>query len=1163
MDFAILGPLRVSERGVPLEVPGAKERTLLACLVARAGQAVPATFLIDALWGDAPPASAAKSLQTFVLRLRNVLEPERGGVPRLLVTVGSGYRLAAGASDVDAARFEVLTERARVALTDRRPDAAFAIAREALAMWRGPAYADFRGIAFADSEARRLEELRHAAVELQWAAAIDSGRASLAVAQLERLVSEHPLRESFWQLLLLALYRSGRPGDALAAYERVRLVLAAELGADPGPDLRRLHSQILRQDEALAPPRLRINLPTQLTPSLGPFVGRHAEVAVLRDAWGRAAGGEAVGIVVRGPSGAGATRLAAEIARDVAHAGGAVAFAGPGRHEHLEGTGLLVVRGSTAQPPRPGQLVILLAADGTPVPPGFVVLDLRPLGVDDVRELVADYVEPVRLSELTSRVLADSAGWPGRVHDAARRLSREVALQRAGLAAARAEESHTLLAAARGDVAAAVTAAQDAAGVGVDPLTCPWRALDAYEREDAPWFCGRERLVAELVARTASTRLVCVVGASGSGKSSIVRAGLLAALAEGVLPGSAAWTQLVMRPGEHPMQFLAEVALGGHAADLGELLVRLVQAPVGGDTDRVVLVIDQLEELWTQCTDAGERASFLDTIAGLDRGSDSRLSVVLVLRSDYVADLADHGELAAELADGTVLVGALSPDEIRRVVEKPARRGGLTLDDGLADAIVADAGREPGLLPLLSSALTQLWELRSGQRLTIGQYVAMDGIQGAIAHLAESAYGSLSEHDQELTRLIAYRLAGPGVGSAVVRRRVPLPELESMPVAGARSVVERLAAARLLTLADGSVEVAHEALFRDWPRLRTWLQDDASGREVQRRLVLAAAEWAADERDAGALWQGSRLEAALDVAERRPDELTPIERSFLDASRDRVTAERDAAQQQAATARRQNRRLRRLLGGLGALLVVALVAGTLAVAARTQAERDRRTAEARQLAAASLVQDQPDLALLTALEGVRAQADTQTYGALLTLLARNPNVMSRVRTPDRFLRGASSPDGKTVYLSENTGRIQAVDALTGQRRWAVEVPNADIGVWNIFASPDGRSLLVTGHNGAPHVLILDAGSGRTRLALGPQQILATGAASDAIANGAGWLPDGRAVFASATDLFVMRADGSGLHALAWPTPGVHPDIVRVWPDGRISLATGAGPDQAV
>ena len=192
-----------------------------------------------------------------------------------------------------------------------------------------------------------------------------------------------------------------------------------------------------------------------------------------------------------------------------------------------------------------------------------------------------------------------------------------------------------------------------------------------------------------------------------------------------------------------------------------------------------MLVVDQFEETWTACLDEGERAAFLDTLAEVaDCDIASAVTLVLVLRADYLDRLADHPALAGLVGDNTVLVGTPTPDEVRRAVERPARRGRRSsLDDGLVDAVVSDAGAEPGLLPLLSTTMAQLWESRSGRRLTFAGYVAIGGLSGAIGHLAEQAYAGLDEPLREVARSLLLRLTGPGEGTAVTRRRVTLSEL--------------------------------------------------------------------------------------------------------------------------------------------------------------------------------------------------------------------------------------------------------------------------------------------------------------------------------------------------------------------------------------------------
>ena len=455
-----------------------------------------------------------------------------------------------------------------------------------------------------------------------------------------------------------------------------------------------------------------------------------------------------------------------------------------------------------------------------------------------------------------------------------------------------------------------------------------------------------------------------------------------------------------------------------------------------------------MEEVWTACEDQGEREAFVGTLVELLGDPRSSASVVLALRADYVAAAAEHTELAALMADCTLLVGSPTPAEIERAITRPAARAGLALEEGLAETMVDEAGNEPGLLPLLSVALTQLWDQRADDRLTYAGYVAVGGIAGAIATLAETVWSDLTADDQSAARVLLLRLAGPGDGLGVVRRRVPLVEIEALSLPGLHRVLGRLADARLLTVGDAHVEVAHEALFREWPRLRAWLADDAAGRAVQRRLAVAASEWASEGREPGALWRGTRLLSGQEVASARPEEITDVEQAFLDAGRDLAEAEERAVSERAAATARQNRRLRWLLLGTGVFLAVALVAGLLAMRARgeaeesaTRAEASAVSADARRLAANALNEDRPALALLQAVEATQREQSPETYGALLTLLTRSPDIVTRFRITERLPRISGSADGSLVYLSENTELLDAVDAVTGERQWATPTPD--------------------------------------------------------------------------------------------------------------------------
>lgn len=1154
VDFSVLGPLRVEGLRGAIEIRGAKERLLLARLVAAGGRLVSSSELIDTLWGDEPPASAAKSLQTFILRLRNILEPDRQGSPALLLTDGPGYRLAVDPAQVDAERFVRLARIGERALAEGHPEHASDTLTEALAMWRGPAYADFEGADFARSEARRLDEIRLSATEERLTAELAVGRTSAAVPELERLVGEHPMRERLWEMLVAALYRSGRQGDALSAYERARVVLREELGVDPGPALRAAHARVLAHDPSLGAPTVRASVPPELRPP-PELVGRDPELARLREAWQSALREGPRTLVIRGPEGGGASALAATVAAEVAREGATVRYQSAGT-PHGEGgvpDGPVFLVADHTDSAGPATLTVRLTGHLGSVPNGAEVIELGPLSPDEVRRIVAGYVPADLATRLSEEVRDRTGGWPRAVHDAALDAARQLAVQRVEVAAATTGSSSTELAQARAELADSVEMLRDteADAEPVDPGMCPWRGLRSYETDDARWFAGRERLIAELVARLAGTRLLSLVGASGSGKSSVLRAGLLAALATDVLPGSAGWRVVTLRPGAHPMRELARRSLGPTGRDeVADLLAHLVSASEEHD-GRVVVAVDQFEEVWTVCPDEGERRQFLDTLAELATDPRSSVSVVVAVRADFMGELAAHDALRALVNDGTVLVGPMTPSEVRRAIERPAAAARLVLDDGLADTIVSDAGDEPGLLPLLSATMTQLWERREGPALTYASYVSLGGLSGAIATLAEEAYSELSASQQDTARLVLMRLTGPGDAAGVTRRRVPLSEVDSLPRGDVREVIEELSRGRLLTVSDGHVEVAHEALFREWPRLRTWLVEDASGRAVQRRLAVAAAEWDADGREPSALWTGARLASGLEVAEARPDELTPVEHDFLAAGRESLDAQQRAAEERALATTRQNRRLRRLVAGVGVMLVVALVAGLLAWRAQQSAQAASVSAEAKGLAASALNIEYPDVALLAAVEATKLEQSPETYGALLTLLARQPQVAHRVRTENRFLRIAAGPDGGTVYVTENDPFIRAIDAETGETLWNVEMPAGGQALQPTVTS-DGRGVIMPeGDQEDPGIVRLDAATGEVEWELRGIDKLVSG--SEDYVVGGGLREDGAYVASTHTHVLTIDPEtGRLVDAVAWPaeTPAV--DFFLVWPDGRVS-----------
>jgi WD40 repeat protein/DNA-binding SARP family transcriptional activator len=542
---------------------------------------------------------------------------------------------------------------------------------------------------------------------------------------------------------------------------------------------------------------------------------------------------------------------------------------------------------------------------------------------------------------------------------------------------------------------------------------CPFKGLAFFDRSDAEYFCGRERLVAELVSRCTGATLVGIVGASGMGKSSVLRAGLLPALAGGVLPGSAGWRQYLLRPGERPREELAAVI----AADgIRAALARLAPG------DRCVLAVDQLEELFTVCHDEDERAAFIDELMQAAKDHDRRALVLVSLRADFYGRCASYPSFAELLSGCHVLVGPMEPGELARAIELPASRAGLHVERGLVEALVAEVAGEPGGLPHLSSTLLELWGLRDGRSLRLAVYRASGGVRGAVARVAEEAYTRLGEADRAVARNLMLRLATGDEGS-LVRRRLPRSELARLD--GAERVLAVLTDARLLTASDGEVEVSHEALLREWPRFRGWLEEDRVGRRLHAHLAASVREWEARGQDTGDLYRGARLAAALDWAAQREGELNRSEREFLDASR--AEAERETRGQ-----RRLNRRLRGLLFGALALLVAAIAAGVVALAKQATASSEARVALARQLGEEAVNEPRIDRAMLLAREAINIDRDPETESTLLATLLRSPQAVGTFTAPidSRPQSVTVSPDGRTLAVPDNIGNLRFYDPVT-------------------------------------------------------------------------------------------------------------------------------------
>lgn len=431
---------------------------------------------------------------------------------------------------------------------------------------------------------------------------------------------------------------------------------------------------------------------------------------------------------------------------------------------------------------------------------------------------------------------------------------------------------------------------------------CPYRGLQAFHEEHAKFFYGRAALTQWLVeALRSENRFLAVLGASGSGKSSVVRAGLTPALRAGKLPGSEHWLIATMKPGARPLEALAAL-IAPHLPDDKSQALRLLQwqddlrkdertlhaaarlLTARDSVGRFLIIVDQFEETFTQCQDAQERQRFLDNLLYAADIVQGNTLVVLTMRSDFYTHASAYPTLIDHIAAHQVNVTPMSVDELRQAMEAPAQQVGLSLDPGLVDNILAEIADRPGILPLLEHTLEQLWQHRVGRRLTFDSYRAIGGVHGALARWAEKSYADLTPEQQKAADRLLLRLVQLAEGRQPVRDRVPLSHLE--PAA----VVEKLISARLLTTEQAAVgeetlvTVAHEALFDSWPRLQQLVRDSAADLAMRHALAQAAQEWQAHEQDDSYLYHGTRLDRVLDWAAVHSHEVEELEDKFLDRS---------------------------------------------------------------------------------------------------------------------------------------------------------------------------------------------------------------------------------------------------------------------------------------
>jgi DNA-binding SARP family transcriptional activator/WD40 repeat protein len=1092
LRFGVLGPLAAWVDGQVVSLGGIKQRLVLAGLLVHANTVVSVDRLVDIVWGDTPPEDATSTLAKYVYRLRVAL---RAGSDGPLSRRSPGYLLSVTADQFDAMRFAALLHEAKQLLPDS-PARSTVLLDEALGLWRGSAWGEFADLDFVQPELTRLEALHAVAVEDRAEAMLALGQYEQLIPELQAVAGKHPLRERPHAQLMLALYFTGRHAEALAVYRDFRRLLLDEVGLEPSVELRRLEEDILQQSvrptHRLQPlPAVPSRAPGLDFTRDERMIGRSSDLAWLEVLFEHASAGEqpVVGVIT-GPSGIGKTNLVKAFGRRVQARGGTVvyarcdevlgadgslleAFAWRSKatfqsSTHLDGaSGLENALAAVGKGPllvmlddldaveeawslvtqlfsmRSAALCVVGTArdidvdslDSSTIPVHIRVLD--GLSRNEVSNLLASLSGEIPPSAFVDSVYADTAGVPSLVTAIGQRLRDMDIANRVDDALAEAEAARQGLTDVRQRVTHSVLALREThrppTPVDRHSPICPYKGLAPFGVADVHYFCGRDQLVAQLVARLAVDRFVGVVGASGSGKSSLLAAGLVPALASAALPGSDTWPRVLIRPGADPISRLTTALAPLLNDPLPAIRERLRSDPMAIDElarravdyqqgRRLVVVVDQFEEIFTVCTDDEARNRFVQALVAGEAGPDNVLVVALAIRADYYGACAEYPELARLLAGSHVLVSGMTDREMRQAVLEPARRAGLTVEDGLPDAVCADAAGEPGALPLVSTALLETWVRRSGDWLTLAGYADAGGVRGAVARLADGVYEQLDPAGREIARHIFLRLADPHGATDDVRRRAHREEIAGNEAE--RQVLATLIDHRLVTASDDTVEVAHEALLREWPRLRRWLEDDREGRRLHRQVTDAALAWQADNRDEAGLFRGVRLQTARDWVAAHTGEANFIEAEFLAAS--------EAAHERTLrTARRTARRLRWLAIGLAALLVLAITAGAIAVLQRSEARKQERLAHARALQAETsrlatlartLPNSQRDLALLMGVQGYRIDPSDETAGGLQAALIQTPSTLDRVI---RYDSATSQP-----HLNAS-GRLLAVAGSDG------------------------------------------------------------------------------------------------------------------------------------
>jgi WD40 repeat protein len=713
----------------------------------------------------------------------------------------------------------------------------------------------------------------------------------------------------------------------------------------------------------------------------------------------------------------------------------------------------------------------------------------------------------------------------------------------------------------------------------------PYRGLNTFDERDAPFFFGREAAATQVLARMSrqvdGAGLLVVSGVSGAGKSSLLRAGVLPRMRwTGLVSAAAArsWPCLLFTPARAPLEELAVRVAGLAGVDAAAVRRGLDVDPAGfaltarqaalaqsgragdpegpaGQRSRLLLMVDQFEQLFTQCPDDEQRHAFITALhaaATVRHGPDHEPAALVVLgvRADFEARCADYPQLAGAIQD-RYLVTAMTERQLRLAITEPARKAGSSVEDDLTEELLSEVrtrhprGSSAGLLPLLSHALDQAWRTRTGDVLTLADYERTGGIEGAVADSAQRAYDGLTPVQQAAARQVFTRLTActDDVDTAARAMRTEL--TEGKGAAEARDVevvLEAFATERLVVLAAGTVEISHEILLTAWPLLRdVWLAETHADRIVRTRLDETAAEWTRDSRDPSYLYAGSLLAAATETATRisadpsRYPPLSRVEQDFLNAS-----------------IRGHRRRVRRREGLIAILMTLVIGFALLAVAAfhaSQEAVRQRNLAASGQLINESELQGylNPTISKLLSIAAWRIHPSDQDRYAMLDAAAR-PGIAALTGDTDRVHAMAFSPDGKTVVSGSYDGTVRLWDVAT-HRETGAPIDGHDGKVYSVAFSPDGRVVAsgaddgtvrlwdvathhqigaaITGHNGEIYslafsregkTLVTGADDGTARLwDVATHDPIGTLTSHDGEINSVAFSPDGTVIATGADD----------------------------------------------